>query len=120
VPQSLLYPRCALVVCHGGSGTVLGALAHGLPLVLTPINADQPENAERCAAAGAARVIEPADLSPAAVRESVRAVLGDPAYKQAAARVQAEMAALPPLAHAVGLLERLAAVRQPILTAAGG
>ena len=119
VPQSLLFPRCALVVSHGGSGTVLGALAAGLPLVLTPLAADQPENAERCAAAGAARVIEPADLSPTAVREAVRAVLAGPAYTQAAARVQAEMAALPPLEHVVGLLERLAAERQPLRTSAG-
>ena len=114
VPQSLLLPRCALVVCHAGSGAVLGALAAGLPLVLTPITADQPENADRCAAAGAARVLQPAEVSPASVREAVRAVLGDPAYTQAAARVRAEMAALPPLEHVVGLLERLAAERQPI------
>jgi MGT family glycosyltransferase len=119
VPQSLLLPRCALAVCHAGSGTVLGALAAGLPMVLTALGADQPENAARCAAAGVARVIAPADLSPAAVREAVRAVLGDPTYKQAAERVQAEMAALPPLEHVVGLLERLARERQPVLAATG-
>jgi UDP:flavonoid glycosyltransferase YjiC (YdhE family) len=86
-------------------------------MVLTPINADQPENADRCAAAGVARVIEPHDLSPLAVRDAVRVVLADPAYKRAAERVQAEMAALPSLEHAVGLLERLAAGRQPIPSA---
>jgi MGT family glycosyltransferase len=119
VPQSLLFPRCALVVSHGGSGTVLGALAAGLPLVLTPLAADQPENAERCAAAGAARVIEPADISPSSVRQAVRAVLADPAYTRAAQRVQAELAALPPLERVVGLLERLAAERQPLRARAG-
>jgi UDP:flavonoid glycosyltransferase YjiC (YdhE family) len=120
VPQSLLFRHCDLVVCHAGSGTVLGALAHGLPMVLTPLGADQPENAARCAAAGVARVIQPADLSSSSIREVVRAVLAEPAYKQAAERVQAEMAALPPLEHAVGLLERLATERQPIPAALGG
>jgi len=36
VPQSLLLPHCDVAVTHGGSGTVLGALAHGLPLLLLP------------------------------------------------------------------------------------
>ena len=37
--------RPTLVVCHGGSGTVLGALAAGLPLVILPLFADQLVNA---------------------------------------------------------------------------
>jgi UDP:flavonoid glycosyltransferase YjiC (YdhE family) len=45
IPQSLLFPRCDLVVSHGGSNTVLAGFAHGLPQVITPITADQPENA---------------------------------------------------------------------------
>ena len=45
VPQAEILPRCDAVVSHGGSGSVLGALAHGIPLVLLPIGADQPLNA---------------------------------------------------------------------------
>ncbi|MGH3544565.1 MAG: glycosyltransferase [Mycobacteriales bacterium] len=50
VSQALLLPHCDLVITHGGFGTVTAALAHGLPLVLIPISADQPENARRCTA----------------------------------------------------------------------
>ena len=32
VPQEQVLPRCAAVVSHAGSGSVRGALAHGLPL----------------------------------------------------------------------------------------
>jgi UDP:flavonoid glycosyltransferase YjiC (YdhE family) len=32
IPQAALLPHCDLVVSHGGSGSVLGALAHGLPM----------------------------------------------------------------------------------------
>ena len=60
VPQAALLPHCDLVVSHGGSGSVLGALAHGLPMVLLPLGADQPLNAARCAALGAARVLDAA------------------------------------------------------------
>jgi MGT family glycosyltransferase len=114
IPQSLLLTRCALVVCHGGSGTVLGALSLGLPLVVVPQGADQPENAAQVAALGAGRVIEPADLTPAAVRAAVRAVLGDPSYRRSAAAVQEEIASLPGVDSAVALLERLEREREPL------
>jgi UDP:flavonoid glycosyltransferase YjiC (YdhE family) len=115
IPQSLVLPRCAAVIHHGGSGTVMDTLALGLPQVVIPLAADQPPNAESCARLGVARVIAADQRTPAAIRAATRAVLDDPGYRQAAARVQAEMAALPGLDHAVALLERLAAERAPIL-----
>jgi len=36
VPQATILPYCDAVICHGGSGSVIGALAHGLPMVLNP------------------------------------------------------------------------------------
>lgn len=46
VPQESVLPHCAAVVSHGGSGTMLGAVAHGLPHVAVPQGADQFVNAE--------------------------------------------------------------------------
>jgi len=115
IPQSLMLPRCSAVVSHGGSGTVLGALAHGLPQVLIPMGADQPLNARRCETLGVARVLDPVRCTPAEVREAVSAVLSEPSYGSAADVLRAEMATLPPPAHAVSLLERLAAERRPLL-----
>jgi UDP:flavonoid glycosyltransferase YjiC (YdhE family) len=34
--QALLLPRCSAVGCHAGAGTIIGALAHGVPLVCLP------------------------------------------------------------------------------------
>ncbi len=45
VAQTLVFPRCDVVVSHGGSGTFLGALAHGLPQLCLPQAADQFRNA---------------------------------------------------------------------------
>ena len=117
VPQTDLLPRCDLVVTHGGSGTLLAALAHGLPAVVIPIAADQPRNAERVAALGLGRVVGPEARTAAAIGAAVRAVLGDPAYRARARACQAELGALPGVEHAVALLERLCADRQPILRA---
>jgi MGT family glycosyltransferase len=116
IPQSLLFPRCDLVVTHGGSGTLLAALAHGLPLVVIPIGADQPANAARVAELGLGRVVGPDERTPEAIRAAVRTVLADPAYRTNAQRMRDAMAALPGVAYAVALLERLAAEKQPMLS----
>ena len=109
VPQATLLPHCHLVVSHGGSGSVLGALTHGLPMVLLPLGADQPLNAARCETLGVARVLDAVGATPLMAREAVSRVLDDPAYRRAAEGFRDEIEALPGLRHAVRLLERLAA-----------
>ncbi len=115
IPQSLLFPHCDLVVCHGGWNTVLAALSEGLPLVLLPIGADQPHNAERCDRIGVGRVIAPDRRTPEAIREATREVLREPGYREQAQRLRDEMAALPGPENAVELLERLAREKTPQL-----
>jgi UDP:flavonoid glycosyltransferase YjiC (YdhE family) len=117
VPQSLLLPRCSMVVSHAGSGSVVGALAHGLPMVLIPIGADQPLNAARCAQLGVALVLDALRATPADVREAASIVLANPGYRENAKRISDEIAALPPPEHAVALLERLAAEKRPVPSA---
>ena len=112
-PQASLLPHCDLVVSHGGSGSVLGALSHGLPSVLIPMGADQPLNGERCARLGVARVLDAFDVSPVEVREAATSVLEDPGYRSNAERLRAEIAALPDPAEAVKLLEGLCQARRP-------
>lgn len=109
IPQALLLPRCDLVVSHGGSGSVIGALAHGLPSVLMPLGADQPYNAKRCVELGVARVLDPVTATPEDVRTTVTAVLHDQACRRAAECLQDEINALPAVERTVPLLEALCA-----------
>ena len=99
VPQADVLARAAAVVCHGGSGTTLGTLAAGVPLVVVPLFADQPSNAARVAHVGAGVVSAVDGIGP-----SVERVLGDDSYRAAARRVAEEMRSLPPVDDAVGLL----------------
>jgi UDP:flavonoid glycosyltransferase YjiC (YdhE family) len=108
IPQSLLLPHCELVVSHAGSGSVVGALAHGVPMVLLPIGADQPFNAARCKDLHVGRVLSALEATSEDVRLAAKAVLGDATYKHNAKRLEAEIASLPDPEHAVRLLERLA------------
>jgi UDP:flavonoid glycosyltransferase YjiC (YdhE family) len=107
VPQSLLLPHCELVVSHAGSGSVVGALAHGLPMVLLPIGADQPLNAARCRELEVARVLDPFKVTAADVAEAVSDVLSDPSYRRNAQRLRTEIEASPGPKEALRLLEAL-------------
>jgi UDP:flavonoid glycosyltransferase YjiC (YdhE family) len=109
IPQSLLLPRCSASISHGGSGSVMGALTHGVPMVLIPMGADQPLNGERCAALSVARVLDPIEATPSDVRDAVAAVLTDPIYRRHAEQMRDEIAMLPGPDYAVGLLEHLVA-----------
>ncbi|MHB1527705.1 MAG: glycosyltransferase [Candidatus Dormibacteria bacterium] len=114
VRQEEALSGCDLVVFHGGSGTLTGALAHGVPMVILAMGADQPANALRCQALGVGVTLDPLRATPAAVRESVTLALGDPAYRHAARQLGREIAAQPEPATAVALLERLAVERRPL------
>ena len=107
VPQAAVLPYVDVVVSHGGSGSVLGALAHGRPMVLVAMGADQPWNAARCAALGVARVLDPVRATPDDVRDAVRTVLADPSYREAAEGLRDEMRLMPEPAAAVPALEHL-------------
>jgi len=117
IPQSALLPHCDLVVQQGGFSTVTGALNAGLPMVVVPIGADQPDNAACCVALGVGAVIAPDNRTPEAIREAVGQVLADPTYRQNAERRRDEMAALPGPEYAVALLERLAVDKRPLIAA---
>ncbi len=109
VPMSALVEGASLLVFHGGSGTMLAGLAAGVPMVVLPVAADQPENAERCLEAGVARVLALDDRGPARVCEAAADVLSDPAFRASAARVRREIEDMPEPAAVLPWLEQLAA-----------
>lgn len=87
VPLARLLPDVDLVVSAGGTGTMLSALAAGLPLVLAPRLADQPLNAARATRLGAACTITDATEAGAAAHQ----VLTTPGYLRAARQVRQQI-----------------------------
>jgi UDP:flavonoid glycosyltransferase YjiC (YdhE family) len=92
IAQDDLLPHCAAVVSHAGSGTFLGAAAHGRAQVCVPQGADQFLNADAAARSGIGLSVSD---DAAAVRAAVQRVLAEPAFGAAARRLQAEIAAMP-------------------------
>jgi UDP:flavonoid glycosyltransferase YjiC (YdhE family) len=91
--QNDVLRRATVVVCHGGGGTTLGAVAAGVPLVVAPLfSKDQYINAGRIAAAGAG-----VDVAPDAreIRDGLDRVLGDVSFAHAARSLADELAGHP-------------------------
>lgn len=107
VPQRAIVPRASVVVTHGGSGTVVSSLACGVPLVLLPMGADQPLNADRCEALGVGRSLDALTVSSNDVADAVDGVLASASYRLAARDMQREAESLPPADSAADAIERL-------------
>jgi UDP:flavonoid glycosyltransferase YjiC (YdhE family) len=107
VDQDRVLGDAELVVTHCGSGTALGSLAAGVPIVAVPLFADQFENSRRIADAGAALIVEGRREQDARTRAllsdqdgpnlaaAVEAVLADGDYRRNAGLIAAEMTAMP-------------------------
>jgi UDP:flavonoid glycosyltransferase YjiC (YdhE family) len=112
VPQQDVLGHAAAALVHGGSGSTLGALAAGMPLVVMPLFADQPQNARRVAEVGAGVAVEPnrddLDATVRPLRQAIRTVLDDPSYGRAARALADELRAQPPVDDALPLFERFA------------
>jgi len=95
VPQGEVLRRAALVMHHGGTGTVLGTLAAGLPQVVLPQGADQFVNAATLEVLGAAKSLVGEAITADAVEAAARELLSDPATRDVATTVATEIAAMP-------------------------
>jgi UDP:flavonoid glycosyltransferase YjiC (YdhE family) len=98
-----------VIVHHGGSGTLLGALAHGIPQLVLPYTPDQSENGEALATAGAGCVMNVPELSPDAVAQAACRLLRHGPERVAAGRLCDELRLMPAPPEVVPLLEKLAA-----------
>lgn len=87
-----VLPYCSAVLTHGGHGTVMKALAAGVPLVVAPLGRDQPDNAARVVHAGAGLWVSKKAGVPA-LRDAIARTLDEPRYRAAARRMAATLAA---------------------------
>jgi len=111
-----LFAEAAIVVTHGGHGTVLRALKHHRPLLVLPMGRDQNDNAVRVAARGAGIRLT-RDASVEALREAIATLLAEPRFAVAAATLGRAIAVAEPRDALEQALEELTA-REPCLHAA--
>jgi len=106
--QSLILEHVDLVVAHGGYGSLMGALRRGLPVLSLPLAPpDNRFNAAQLVKLGAGLALAPEERTADAIRRSVQRLLAEHEYRDRAGAIAGEISSLPPIDHAVELLERL-------------
>lgn len=121
VPHDVAVRSAAVVICHGGFGSMLGTLAHGVPLVVVPVfSLDQWANGEAVSRAKAGLLLadDPADRGALALPServidglaaAVERIIDDDFFRRGARDVATAVGSLPPVDDAVDLLEGLVA-----------
>jgi MGT family glycosyltransferase len=113
VSYARTMPRCEVVVCHAGHGTLARALSSGCAVVACPVAGDMNENAARLDWAGAGVRLPRRFIAPRPLRLAVERALEDPAIRSRARELAAWWEANDPADTAAALVERLAAGAHP-------
>jgi UDP:flavonoid glycosyltransferase YjiC (YdhE family) len=76
-------------------------------MLVLPQGADQWNNAERVAAAGAGRALLREQVALDTIGDGIAAILTEPSYRHAATKVQDEIRAMPSPSEAIARFEEL-------------
>jgi MGT family glycosyltransferase len=91
VPHQEVFPQADLVITHGGHGTVMRALACGVPVLCLPMGRDQADVAARVVWRGAGLSMS-SGSRPDALRAAVARMLDEPRFRDGARRIAEAMA----------------------------
>ncbi len=90
-PFSALLPRAAVMVHHGGIGTLSQCLAAGIPQLVVYMSLDQPDNAARVERLGVGSGTPMIRLTPTRLLPLLERCLHDPAIRKTAAELAGKM-----------------------------
>lgn len=130
VHQSSVLQKATACINHGGVSTLFDAILKGVPQLLLPLGADQAVNTMICRMLGLAHLLPPELMrkdathmnvvNPQALTRdhiicAVKELLGSQQrYRTALEKFHRKLSALPDIAQAIDLVERLAVEKKPI------
>jgi MGT family glycosyltransferase len=91
-PHTQLFASADVVITHAGHGTLMKALAAGVPTLCLPMGRDQDDNVVRARRHGAALGLKPT-ASAGQIAAAVRTLLDDPSYRHGAQELGAQIRA---------------------------
>ncbi len=89
-PHAKLFLRASAIVHQGGAGTLGQALCSGRPMLVVPFAHDQPDNADRAARLGVARVLDPRLYTADRAAAEIDRLLRSPGYRETSEAVGRE------------------------------
>jgi rhamnosyltransferase subunit B len=107
VPYNTVFPRCQAVVHHGGIGTTSQAMAAGVPQLIVPMCADQPDNALRVERLGVGFQFARADFDGLQLSENLRRLLNDEAFTKQARVIASRVDGREAVAAACDVIEQV-------------
>jgi sterol 3beta-glucosyltransferase len=111
VPHDWLFPRCAVIVHHGGAGTTAAGLRYGKPNIVVPFAGDQPFWGKRIAALGAGpQPIPVKKLTVESLAAAMTQSITDMPMRQRAAELGKKILAEDGVETAVKLIEETARI----------
>ena len=108
-PQLELLQKTTLTITHAGLNTTLESLSNGAPMVAIPITHDQPGVAARIAWSGTGEVLALKRLTSNRLRQTIKTVLANPAYKNNALRLQIAIQKAGGVSKAADIVEKVIA-----------
>lgn len=107
LPHEALLPHADVVVTHAGHGTVMAALAAGVPLVCLPMGRDQHGNADQIERARAGVQLDAA-VDASRLRAAIETVISSPSFAANARRLSKSVNGLGGVERLATEVERLA------------
>lgn len=115
IPQTPVLRRARGVIATGNTTVVLGALLHGLPLLLSADGGEQKDVSERCQKAGVAIPLPAEDAETPALVRALDELLGNPDLRRRAECIQRALQAEGGAQRAADLVEQMGRCSGPVL-----
>ncbi|MDH2427197.1 macrolide family glycosyltransferase [Sphaerisporangium sp. TRM90804] len=113
MPQLRVLRAADAFVTHGGTNSVVEAIAHEVPMVVVPMTPEQEVTADQVSALDLGVQLDHRTVTPAALRSAVEKAAGSDEVRRALRRMRAEQEADGDHVAAADLLERTAASSTP-------
>ncbi|KAM9845454.1 UDP-glucuronosyltransferase 1A1-like [Aulostomus maculatus] len=84
LPQNdlLAHPGARAFITHAGSHGLFEGLCHAVPMVMLPLNGDQPDNAQKLVSRGAGVVLDITSVTTKILLQQLNEVIHDPSYRE--------------------------------------
>jgi len=105
-PQLAILRRAAAMITHGGLGSVKECITHGVPMVVCPLDVDQPGNAARVEHHGIGLRCDVRSSSESELLGLLDRVLLEPSFRERCAALQQRFAELERERPGVAIVER--------------
>ncbi|KAM4557645.1 UDP-glucuronosyltransferase 1A1-like [Fundulus diaphanus] len=91
VPQNdlLAHPGVRAFITHAGSHGIFEGLCHAVPMLMVPLNAEQPDNAKKIASRGAGLVLDITSTSTESLLQGLNEVINNTRYKENISKLSA-------------------------------